>query len=1138
MESATRKPKGGRIAMVLKEARASLKEPSRPHTPASLDARTAMSLDGAMSRADLYDAKRDKRGERERGPSGAKSKKNQQADIWVNENIDNSDDSNGDGYNQSSSSGKSKVRVNSTDFMYGLLAEDLRNSVGGEYGGRQESRRGSENLNGANSSQSIFNMNDTDAFAKGGDEGSALQLVMCDLKDALNNLDNSFGSYGAGGSVGGDSSSSPIYHILDGMSGPVERLSKHIKSGVRTPSGSQKALDNVLNHFKRSLIRVIAESRDQDRSMSQPHTEITRLGCCHLLRVYVSILARSATSTLTADVARVAMRASKALYQVDTAAASSSSGGRGISSAKQQQEDEGGSESGNGSESTRGSQGRAGSSRRGSRDRGSSARHAMDTVMLQGCPDLLLEMLSQTWTRLPSDLYRELHPAEGNAQDGPGQGQSAELDEYGLPAYLSNPLFLLLEAAVFSAGTLRSYSSSSVNARRLMHLGLVECMVSGMRVAVSCADVIDKVHKKSLNTVGTVDAAERDVTAELGLARQISTQLSRCMEQVTAALRAFTLDGQGRTKLLDQKAIALLCKLTVRRETHQASPGLLLNCVRGTSKLSLLEPFRAQLNSKRSSIEHLCALLSAEADAAADMSSSTESWPQWHTWPLLSRVCFTLGNLTTSNDANRKLIALSCDSVRPLVVLLRECGQSLQRLSRERRRRDMGKLLGDDAEVSTDAYHDEEDDEREASDDGAVCGSPDESPQKAAIDEPVLEYESGELMKDDMVQECRDDEDKTADKDEGLSAVEREARAKEQEIADAAVKILRLLANVAIEGKVGSLLASDSHALTVVVQLLGDHCNESATLSSDTGGSSTEELMLNIVAACTNISYYACIKASSFSHVDVGPSISGKEKVESSELDLSLSFDESGDLSALRKGESDADVSENGQQRQILRVLLKMTSHLSYALFHSNDEIVLEAARALGNLTRLPQVLYSLSSSRTDEALVLLLGHHHMEVVAAVAGTLVNLSAHAPNKHSLLLRTAAPSLLVKALRRSSMRHMTTSMLIVQVFHNLLSTSKFEGDEEKEGKVDNTQEQDKAAVSACGFPGLMDTLDELVDLASETTEGEDDKYARFAKVGSAVRDLLIQRDRKHGREWTKAESGAPAYYVEEEDGEED
>ena len=68
--------------MVLKQARASLKEPSRPHTPASLDARTAMSLDGAVSRAERYDAKRDKRVDRV--PAGAKSRKNQQAKSWSN----------------------------------------------------------------------------------------------------------------------------------------------------------------------------------------------------------------------------------------------------------------------------------------------------------------------------------------------------------------------------------------------------------------------------------------------------------------------------------------------------------------------------------------------------------------------------------------------------------------------------------------------------------------------------------------------------------------------------------------------------------------------------------------------------------------------------------------------------------------------------------------------------------------------------------------------------------------------------------------------------------------------------------------------------------------------------------------------
>jgi hypothetical protein len=63
-------------------------------------------------------------------------------------------------------------------------------------------------------------------------------------------------------------------------------------------------------------------------------------------------------------------------------------------------------------------------------------------------------------------------------------------------------------------------------------------------------------------------------------------------------------------------------------------------------------------------------------------------WPSWHTWPLLSRICFTLGNLTTSNEANRlesnihsliyylvllkfrKLIGIECKILKPLIVLL------------------------------------------------------------------------------------------------------------------------------------------------------------------------------------------------------------------------------------------------------------------------------------------------------------------------------------------------------------------------------------------------------------------------------------------------------------------------------------
>ena len=278
--------------------------------------------------------------------------------------------------------------------------------------------------------------------------------------------------------------------------------------------------------------------------------------------------------------------------------------------------------------------------------------------------------------------------------------------------------------------------------------------------------------------------------------------------------------------------------------------------------------------------------LSAEAEAATAVSSSTDPWPHWHTWPFLSRVCFTLGNLTTSNDANRSLIALSCESLKPLVLLLRECGQSLQKLGRKRRHRDIGKLLGDDVEASTEGNHCEEEEEAR-SDDGAISDSPVMSPQRLAIDEPVLEDEGGESMEGDIVRESVEDEYRPVSSDERLDVGESEGEdlAKEQELADVAIKMLRLVANVAIESKVGSHLASDTHALAVIVQLLGDHCNSSVSSSSSGPGvSSAEELMLNIVAACTNISYYACVKASSFSNIELDPDSSWKEKAGGSEL--------------------------------------------------------------------------------------------------------------------------------------------------------------------------------------------------------------------------------------------------------------
>ena len=116
-----------------------------------------------------------------------------------------------------------------------------------------------------------------------------------------------------------------------------------------------------------------------------------------------------------------------------------------------------------------------------------------------------------------------------------------------------------------------------------------------------------------------------------------------------------------------------------------------------------------------------------------------------------------------------------------------------------------------------------------------------------------------------------------------------------------------------------------------------------------------------------------------------------------------------------------------------------------------------------------------------------------MDVVSAVTGALINLTAN-PRSRGLLTRESnAVGALVTALRRSSLRNLPTSTLICQAFHNIVSATRTARDAGEE-----------TAEMALHPPGLMETLDELVDLADELG---DTKYESFVNVGKAVQNLL-------------------------------
>lgn len=160
---------------------------------------------------------------------------------------------------------------------------------------------------------------------------------------------------------------------------------------------------------------------------------------------------------------------------------------------------------------------------------------------------------------------------------------------------------------------------------------------------------------------------------------------------------------------------------------------------------------------------------------------------------------------------------------------------------------------------------------------------------------------------------------------------------------DVLVKLVRVFANLAINAEVGAELNQSSSKMAILLDTLAV-----AQRSSD------EELMLNIVSCITNLSYY------------------------------SLSAPESHGVSFIESNR------------------LEITPLLSKILLDRNEEAVVEAARAFGNLTRFKDVLAHLSELRVLDCFVVLLDHSNREIVYTVCGVLMNVALDEPTRQQLL----------------------------------------------------------------------------------------------------------------------------------------
>lgn len=153
-----------------------------------------------------------------------------------------------------------------------------------------------------------------------------------------------------------------------------------------------------------------------------------------------------------------------------------------------------------------------------------------------------------------------------------------------------------------------------------------------------------------------------------------------------------------------------------------------------------------------------------------------------------------------------------------------------------------------------------------------------------------------------------------------------------REIEEVLVKLVRLLANIAISGSAGATLAASSAAVNPLLDMLG---------AKRIGES--EELVLNVVAGITNLLFY--------------------------DVPSNLLFQE--------------------ENKKLLCRLFRPLLLESY-----NTEALVETARALGNLSRHDEETRAcIANLRLDEIMVILLDHDNRDLVFYVCGALVNLAA-------------------------------------------------------------------------------------------------------------------------------------------------
>ena len=210
-----------------------------------------------------------------------------------------------------------------------------------------------------------------------------------------------------------------------------------------------------------------------------------------------------------------------------------------------------------------------------------------------------------------------------------------------------------------------------------------------LRSVILCLDAIASMAEENSSLFSSLCRNRDTEQTVLNLARSLNQLICKptsssptlldkslydCLIACNQCIKELSVNDESREKLMNLSALSVLSEQLKPISSSSSKLSdlqiqLALSTLRLTSRFSLQEGFRFCINNDKELLRNFARIFHYLQHTQVDLSQSlsSSSIKEKHFLPVLSHLAFTLGNLTTTNSKNRRILGLNCDTTSSLL---------------------------------------------------------------------------------------------------------------------------------------------------------------------------------------------------------------------------------------------------------------------------------------------------------------------------------------------------------------------------------------------------------------------------------------------------------------------------------------